>query len=80
MPLASALPQKMEVVTLTGHVENFFEKSAAEKAARRVNDVKAVAEEIEVRLPSNVKRGDEEIASRGGQSAELEPDGSKRRP
>jgi osmotically-inducible protein OsmY len=51
------------VVTLSGHVENFFEKSAAEKAARRVNDVKAVAEEIEVRLPFNVKHGDEEIAA-----------------
>jgi osmotically-inducible protein OsmY len=51
------------VVTLMGHVESFVEKSAAEKAARRVKDVKAVAEEIEVRLPFNVKRGDEEIAS-----------------
>lgn len=51
------------VVTLMGHVESFSEKSAAEKAARRVKDVKAVAEEIEVRLPFNVKRGDEEIAS-----------------
>jgi osmotically-inducible protein OsmY len=51
------------VVTLMGHVETFSEKFAAEKAARRVNDVKAVAEEIEVRLPFSVKRGDEEIAS-----------------
>ena len=54
---------KNGVVTLMGHVENFAEKSAAEKAARRVNDVRAVAEEIEVRLPFNVKHGDEEIAS-----------------
>ena len=51
------------VVTLMGHVESFVEKSAAEKAARRIKGVKAVAEEIEVRLPFNVKRGDEEIAS-----------------
>jgi osmotically-inducible protein OsmY len=51
------------VVTLMGHVENYFQKLAAEKATRRVNDVKAVAEEIEVRLPFNVKHGDEEIAS-----------------
>ncbi len=51
------------IVTLMGHVETFSEKLAAEKATRRVNDVKAVAEEIEVRLPYNVKRGDEEIAS-----------------
>ena len=54
---------KNGVVTLMGHVESYSEKSAAEKAARRVNDVKAVAEEIEVRLPFNVKHGDEEIAS-----------------
>jgi osmotically-inducible protein OsmY len=46
-----------------GHVETFYEKSAAEKAVRRVDDVKAVAEELEVRLPFNVKHGDEEIAS-----------------
>ena len=54
---------KNGVVTLSGHVENYVEKSAAEKAARRVNDVKAIAEEIEVRLPFSVKHGDEEIAS-----------------
>jgi len=51
------------VVTLMGHVENFSEKSAAERAARRVKEVKAVAEEIEVRLPFTVKHGDEEIAT-----------------
>jgi osmotically-inducible protein OsmY len=51
------------VVTLMGHVESYWEKSAAEKAARRVKDVKAVAEEMEVRLPFSVKHGDEEIAS-----------------
>jgi osmotically-inducible protein OsmY len=50
------------VVTLLGHVESYWEKSSAEKAARRVKDVKAVAEEIEVRLPFSVKHGDEEIA------------------
>ncbi len=51
------------VITLMGHVENYFEKSAAEKAARRVKDVRGVAEEIEVRLPFSVKHGDEDIAS-----------------
>jgi osmotically-inducible protein OsmY len=54
---------KEGVITLMGHVENFFEKSAAERAARRVKEVKAVAEEIEVRLPFSIKHGDEEIAS-----------------
>ena len=51
------------VVTLMGHVESYSEKFAAEKAARRVKDVKAVAEELDVRLPFSVKHGDEEIAS-----------------
>jgi osmotically-inducible protein OsmY len=51
------------VVTLLGHVESYSEKFAAEKAARRVKDVKAVAEELDVRLPFSVKHGDEEIAS-----------------
>jgi osmotically-inducible protein OsmY len=50
------------VITLTGHVENFAQKHAAEAAVRRVKGVKAVAEEIEVRLPYETKRSDEEIA------------------
>jgi osmotically-inducible protein OsmY len=51
------------VVTLTGHVENYAHKHAAETAAGRVKGVKAVAEEIEVRLPFETKRNDEEIAA-----------------
>ena len=51
------------VVSLTGHVESFVEKHAAEMAARRVRGVKAVAEEIEVRLPFEAKRGDDDIAA-----------------
>ena len=51
------------VVTLTGHVDNFWSKHEAEKAARRVQGVKAVAEEIKVELPLGHKRTDEEIAA-----------------
>jgi len=51
------------VVTLTGHVESFAEKCAAEEAARRVNGVKALAEELEMRLPYDRKRGDDQIAA-----------------
>jgi osmotically-inducible protein OsmY len=51
------------VVTLTGHVGSFAEKLAAENAARRVKDVKGLAEEIEVRLPFAAKKTDEEIAA-----------------
>lgn len=54
---------KAGVVTLTGHVENYAQKYAAESAVRRVKGVKAVAEEMEVRLPFDFKRGDEEIAA-----------------
>jgi osmotically-inducible protein OsmY len=51
------------VVTLTGHVDNFAEKRAAEAAVGRVSGVKAVAENIEVKLPFAMKRGDDQIAS-----------------
>ena len=54
---------KSGVVTLLGHVGTFSEKFGAEKAARRVKDVKAVVEEIEVRLPYGLRYDDEEIAS-----------------
>jgi osmotically-inducible protein OsmY len=51
------------VITLSGHVENYAAKSAAEAAAGRVKGVKAVAEELEVRLPIHFKRDDDEIAA-----------------
>ena len=50
------------VITLTGHVPAYAEKWAAERAAKRVAGVKAVAEEIEVKLPGSLKRGDDDIA------------------
>jgi osmotically-inducible protein OsmY len=52
------------VVTLSGHVSSFVEKFAAERAVRRVKGVKAVAQELEVRLPSDAKTADDEIAAR----------------
>lgn len=48
------------VVTLMGHVTSFAQKHAA---ARRVKGVKAVAEEIEVQLPFESRRTDEDIAA-----------------
>lgn len=50
-------------VTLTGHVESYRQKHAAEMAAGRVKGVKAIAEEIEVRLPFTVKHDDAQIAT-----------------
>ncbi len=51
------------VVTLTGHVPSYAEKYAAEKAAKRVHGVRAVANELEVELPGASKRSDEDIAA-----------------
>jgi osmotically-inducible protein OsmY len=51
------------VVTLTGHVDNYTQKLGAERAASRVKGVKALAEEIEVKLPFDIKRSDEDIAA-----------------
>jgi osmotically-inducible protein OsmY len=50
------------VVTLTGMVDSYAEKVVAEKAAKRVRGVKAVAEEIEVRVPSSMHHTDTDIA------------------
>jgi osmotically-inducible protein OsmY len=50
------------VVTLSGYVDSFYKKWAAERAAARVFGVKAVAEELKVRLSGSLKRSDEDIA------------------
>jgi len=52
------------VVTLTGHVGSYAQKLAAISAVRRVKGVHGIADEIEVRAPSDAKTSDDEIASR----------------
>jgi osmotically-inducible protein OsmY len=52
------------VVTLTGHVTSFAEKQAAIAAVRRVNGVRAIAEEIEIRYPFEKEISDDEVAKR----------------
>lgn len=54
---------KNGVVTLTGHVSNYMQKRAAEKAAARVKGVKGVVEELKVNLISGMVRSDEKIAN-----------------
>jgi osmotically-inducible protein OsmY len=51
------------VVTLTGHVEAYAQKHAAEAAALRVRGVAGVADDLEVLLPFERTRGDDEIAA-----------------
>jgi osmotically-inducible protein OsmY len=50
------------VVTLSGNVDSYARKAAAEHAVKRVAGVKAVAEEIKVKLAGTYKRSDEDIA------------------
>jgi osmotically-inducible protein OsmY len=52
------------VVTLTGHVGSYSEKFTAEKAAKRVKGVRAIAQEIEIRFPNDKKTSDDQIAKR----------------
>ena len=54
---------KNGIVALTGVVSSFTEKLAAEEAAKRVSGVRAVVNEIEVELPDDVTRSDEDIAA-----------------
>jgi len=53
---------KNGVVELDGHVDTYFEKWAAEHAAMRVSNTRAVASEIKVEMPSSEIRTDEDIA------------------
>ena len=64
------------VVTLTGWVDSYMKKWAAEEAAHRVKGVKAVANDVEVRLPGDSQRTDADIAAAVAQA--LESDASMR--
>jgi osmotically-inducible protein OsmY len=51
------------IVTLTGWVDSYLKKPAAEEAAHRVLGVKAVANDIEVHLPGFAERTDADLAA-----------------
>jgi osmotically-inducible protein OsmY len=53
---------KDDVVTLTGFVSSYAEKWAAERAAKRVSGVNALAVELQVQLPGYAKKSDADIA------------------
>jgi osmotically-inducible protein OsmY len=61
-PSDIAISVKDGVVTLAGFAHSYIERYEAEKAAKRVAGVIAVANDIEVRLPSVDQRPDPEIA------------------
>jgi osmotically-inducible protein OsmY len=52
------------IVTLSGHVSSYAEKTTAVAVVRRVKGVRAIADEVEVRYPSDKKTADDEIAKR----------------
>ena len=59
---AIGVTAKDGVVTLTGQVASYAQKRDAERAAMHVAGVKAVAEELTVKLPGNAERSDGDIA------------------
>src|SRR3954463_1591812 len=50
------------VVTLAGYVKSYLDKWHAERAAGKVKGVKAIANNLTVKLPSSSERTDPEIA------------------
>ena len=57
-----AVSVKDGVVTLAGYVKSYTDKYEAEAAAKRVASVRAVANDLKVRLPSVDERPDPDIA------------------
>jgi osmotically-inducible protein OsmY len=51
-----------DIVTLTGTVKSYHEKYMAEKAVKRVNGVRGVANDLKVYLPRTMARTDTDIA------------------
>ena len=66
---AVGVTAKDHTVTLTGYVDTYAGKLAAERAAKRVRGVRAVANDIQVRL--KLARTDPDIAADAAQALEL---------
>lgn len=52
------------IVTLSGHVKSYAQKISAERAVKAIKGVRAVAEEIQVRLDKGAGTDDDTIANR----------------
>jgi osmotically-inducible protein OsmY len=57
------LSVKDGIVTLTGFVDSYLKRWTAEDLALRIRGVKAVANDVEIRLPSAAERDDSELAA-----------------
>ncbi|HEY0611837.1 MAG TPA: BON domain-containing protein [Chitinophaga sp.] len=51
------------IATLMGYVDNYSQRMAAENAAKRVKDVRAVAIDLVIHLPHDQRRSDTDIAA-----------------
>lgn len=69
---AIGVAAKDGVVTLTGFIDSYAGKLAAERVAKRVRGVRAVANDITVRL--KVDRTDTDLAADGARALKLRPD------
>jgi osmotically-inducible protein OsmY len=58
------------VIELTGHVDNYIDKTNAERIVKRVHGVHGVANDVEVKLPSSAERDDVDIARSAVQALE----------
>jgi osmotically-inducible protein OsmY len=54
---------KEGIVSLTGWVDSYSKKWAAERSAHRVRGVRAVVNDLEVRLPISAERNDPDVAA-----------------
>ena len=66
------------VVTVTGQLDSFADKHAIEQAIQRVEGVRGMALELDVKLPLELQRSDSEIAQTAAASLRLNslvPDG-----
>lgn len=59
------------VVTLTGHLDSYAEKHAVERAVHRVAGVRGIAVELDVRLATEHKRSDSDIAQAAATALQL---------
>ncbi|MDP4285666.1 MAG: BON domain-containing protein [Bacteroidota bacterium] len=53
---------KNGIVTLSGQVDSYYKKLVAEKAAKKVSGVKAIAEDIQIGVSPSYNKSDTEIA------------------
>src|SRR5262245_65831855 len=67
------------IITLSGTVDSYSNRYHAERAAKRVAGVKAIANDLEVHLPSGSQRTDQDIARAAGPALEARRSAPARR-